>query len=233
MGADFPKVLARVGGKELVRHVLDNTVGVCSDPTIVVGYGADKVRAALGGKYRYIEQIGQHGTGHAVVAARDALIDIPMTNLVVLYGDHPLITGDMVARLARIREEAGAAVAMGTISLPDFDNDRAVFFHFSRVARGADGEITHTIEFKDATDEEKKITEVNPAYYCFDPVWLWANIGRLKNENVVGEYYLPDMVKIALVDGRRVVSAPVAFCEGMGANTPAELAVVERQLLRT
>lgn len=230
MGGDFPKVLAKAASKELVRHVLDRTASVCPTPTIVVGYGASEVRAALGAKYRYVEQVGQRGTGHAVAAAGEVLKDVPMTSLAVLYGDHPLITGEMVRGLATMREAVGAAVAMGTIALPDFEGDRAGVFHFSRVVRDAGGKITHTVEFKDATEEEKKITEVNPAYYCFDPAWLWANIGRLKDENAAGEYYLPDMVKIALADGRTVVSAPVAPHEGMGANTPAELAIVERYL---
>ncbi len=228
MGGDFPKVLRMASGKELVRHVLDRTAAVCPNPTIVVGYKGDEVRAALGGRYRYVEQVGQRGTGHAVLAAREVLIGESMTSLVVLYGDHPLITAEMVRGLVTMREASGAAVAMGTIALPDFVGDHATFIHFSRVIRGKGGTILRTVEFKDATDEEKKITEVNPAYYCFDPVWLWANISRLKDENAAGEYYLPDMVKIALADGRTVVSAPVDPYEGMGANTPQELEIVER-----
>ena len=106
----------------------------------------------------------------------------------------------------------------------------AMFSHFSRVLRDEKREIAGSVEFKDATDEEKKITEVNPSYYCFEAAWLWDNLDALKNENAAKEYYLTDLQKMAFEQQRKIVGVDIAPLEGMGANTPEELEIISKFL---
>ena len=100
-----------------------------------------------------------------------------------------------------------------------------------RIIRNADGSVNRIVEFKDASEEERKITEINPSYYCFDTKWLWENIGKVKPNNAAKEYYLTDLLGIATMQGHKVYSVEVKNpFEGMGVNTPEELAVVENYL---
>ena len=115
--------------------------------------------------------------------------------------------------------------------LPDFEDWRAGLRHFGRIIRDENGEVLMNIEYKDATNAEKLITEVNPAIYAFDAKWLWDNIENIKNENMQGEYYLTDLIKLARESGGRVEAVPVFnILEGLQPNTKEELATLERIL---
>lgn len=230
MGGDRPKVLKEVGGKPLIAHVLEKIAPLCGKPIVVIGFKGEEVRSALGDACDYVEQPEQLGTGNAVACACTAL-PADAETVLVLYGDHPLVTRETAERLITARREAGAALSLATITVPDFAGDNLSFMRFSRVMRDGAGNIARTVEFKDATENERLIREVNPAYYCFDARWLRENIGRLRNENAAGEYYLPDMLRFAIADGLRVTSISIAPSEGMGANTPEELALLEKYLI--
>lgn len=229
MGSDGPKVLVRAKDKPLIEYVLDAARPFCETPIVVVGHKGDEVRRALGNACAYVEQREQLGTGNAVACALP-MVPADAETIVVLYGDHPLVSQGTIAELIAARKHEGAVLSMATITVPDFEGDNACFARFSRMIREENGEIMRTVEWKDATDEEREIREVNPAYYCFDAAWLRGNISRLNNENAAGEYYLPDMLRIAIADGEPVAAIAIRPEEGRGANTPEELAAVERYL---
>jgi bifunctional UDP-N-acetylglucosamine pyrophosphorylase/glucosamine-1-phosphate N-acetyltransferase len=98
------------------------------------------------------------------------------------------------------------------------------------VIRTPSGELIKVIEVKDASDDEKKMTEVSPSFFCFDPSWLWANLHLVKQDSIKKEYYLTDMVNIALAQNKNVITMPVSPVEAMGANTPQEIAIVSGYL---
>ncbi|MBI5220405.1 MAG: NTP transferase domain-containing protein [Candidatus Liptonbacteria bacterium] len=231
MGGDLPKVLTPVHGRPIIECLLANVQPVCPRPTIVVGFKGEEVIARLGNSYQYAWQREQLGTAHAVGSAREVIQQIPgLSTLVVLYGDHPLVTAATVRALAAAREGANAVAAMTTVQLPDFEGDRCIFRDWSRVIRDAQGKIIKVVEVRDATAAELQVTEVNPSFYGFDPAWLWATIDRVGNQNAKGEYYLTDMVSLALADDQKIVTVPLGPEEAMGANTPAEVAIVEAHL---
>jgi bifunctional UDP-N-acetylglucosamine pyrophosphorylase / glucosamine-1-phosphate N-acetyltransferase len=231
MKSDSPKVLIEAKGKALIEHLLNNIEPACARPTIVVGYKGEEVIAHLGAdRYEYVWQKEQLGTGHAVAAAKANLSGKNFESIVVLYGDHPRVTATTVSTLIEARIKNDATIGMGTIVIPNYEGDYKLFDRFSRVLRDEKGEVIGSVEFKDASDLEREITEVNPSYYCFDAEWLWNNIDSLENRNASGEYYLPDLVKRAFDQAKKVVAVPVDPVEGMGANTPEELEIISRYL---
>ena len=120
---------------------------------------------------------------------------------------------------------------MATVTLPDFNDWRSGLNSFGRIIRGADGRIEKIVEYKDASEEEKKIKEVNPALYAFDANWLWENIPELKNENAQKEYYLTDLVKMAFEQNKKIETIKVSnVIEGLQPNSKQELEMLENML---
>ena len=99
--------------------------------------------------------------------------------------------------------------------------------NFSRIIRDKEGRIIKDVQWKDATDAETKVTEVNPCYFCFEAKWLWRNLELLKNENAQNEYYLTDLIKIAREEGEEIDSIEIAPHEALGANTERELEILK------
>lgn len=224
MQSDKPKVLSLLHGRPLISHLLDHVKesGVTTNPVLVVGVGREEVMKEVGDGYRFAVQVEQLGTGHAVSCAKPFL-EHSNTNVLVLYGDMPYISAQTIANLARTHEESGAVLTMGTVPVPDFEEWRAGFYDFSRVVRDADGAIVRTVEKKDATEEELTIKEVNPAYFCFNSAWLWEHLRGLSNRNAQGEYYLTDLVGIAVAEGQKIASVPLDPKEAIGVNTREHL----------
>lgn len=228
MGGDYPKVLAEVRGRSMVERLLLGIRPACSKPTIVVGYKGEEVIARLGNEYEYVWQKEQLGTGHAVASAKEVLEPLPISTLVVLYGDHPLVTEKTVESLAALRETSGAAIAMGTVTVPNYEGEFKIFSNWGRIVRSEEGAVLRIVESKDASREELNIREHSPSYFAFDPRWLWASLPKIRNQNAKGEYYLTDLVGFTIAEGRKVVTVPVRPEEAMGANTPEELEIVEK-----
>ena len=224
-----PKVLRKVGGVSLILRTLSAVRPICETPTIVVGFGADQVITATGERYHYVHQAEQLGTGHAVACAkRELAARRDIRHIIVLNGDHPFISTDMLRQLVATREESRASIVMATIVVPDFEDYRIGLNSFGRVVRNANGSVRSIVEFKDADTETRELREVNPNYYCFDPDWLWAHVEKLSNTNVAKEFYITDLVGIAVAEGARVEAFPLADPrEGLGVNTPEELASAE------
>src|SRR3989344_9242861 len=178
MESPDPKALVKVGGKAMIRHLLHSIEksGIDPRPVIVVGYEKEKIISELGEKYDFVVHTEQLGTGHAVLSTQEFLKD-KTDHVMVLPSDHPFVSPETIKKLADTHLTSGAKITMATIKLPDFEDWRAAFYKsFSRIIRNDEGKVVRDVQFKDANEEEKKITEVNPIYFCFEAVWLWEKI---------------------------------------------------------
>ncbi len=194
-------------------------------PIIIVSPDNKEMIAAALKKYEvsYAIQEKQLGTGHAVASAKDC-IDPRAKNIFVLNGDHPFYKVETISNLPLNHQ---GVLSMITVALPDFEDWRSVFYHLGRVVRDEEGNAKGIIEFKDATDEEKKILEINLNCFCFNKEWLFSHIGNLNNQNKNGEYYITDLIKIAFNEGHKVKVFSIPPQEGMGINSPDELKIAE------
>ena len=234
MKSELPKVLHEVKGTPIIRRLLSSIEPVCSRPTIIIGHKGQEVIAATGGKYNYVEQKEQLGTGHALQCARGSLQNAGYSAIVVLMGDHPLVQAATIENMVKEHTASKAAITLATAVTPDFLGLNATFNNFGRIIRNEKGFVARIVEYKDATEEERAVKEVNIGYYCFDADWLWENIDRLGNNNASKEYYLTDMVKIATDQGLPVAAHIIAdTSECLGINSPEQLMIVERALEAT
>jgi bifunctional UDP-N-acetylglucosamine pyrophosphorylase/glucosamine-1-phosphate N-acetyltransferase len=199
-------------------------------PAVVVGYGREQVQAALGERAVYAAQEEQLGTGHAVMQAADALRG-KADRVIVLYGDMPLVRSETLADLVALFEESAAtdptrplAASMITIHRDDPQG-------FGRIVRNEAGDVLRIVEEADCTPAQKRIRELNTGIYCFDAAWLWDNLDKIQ-VSAKGEYYLTDMVEIAVDQGRRVVTVDVVAEEAYGVNTRSHLAIAAKVLRR-
>lgn len=230
MHSEYPKVLHIIEGKPIILHILETVTKICEKPTLVVGYRGEEVIEITGNQYHYVWQKQQLGTGHAVQQAKDDLKNAGFNGIIVLYGDHPFVSSDTLHRLVDCfnQREPNTALCMTVFTVPNFENEFRVFYKYGRISRDEPGKIVGTIEFKDATEEQRAWREVNIGYYCFDAVWLWENISKLDNKNNAKEYYLTDLVKMAVDQGKKIRSIEISHpIEGMGVNTQEELEAVE------
>lgn len=214
----WPKVLTPLKGRPLIAYLLDEVkkIETKQPPVIVVGFMQEKVRQELGNSYLYAVQEQQLGTGHAVAMAKNL---VTAENVVVLYGDMPFISAESLNNLVQTQELTGDMLSMFTATVKDFIGPAKPLEKYGRIIRAPNGDILKITEFKDCTEEEKQIKEVNPGVYCFNSRWLWENIGRLNKQNSQGEYYLTDMLEIAVEQGERVNSLPINPREVLGVNT--------------
>lgn len=234
MRSDEPKALAMLKKKPFLQHILDTIakLNLKIKPIIVVGHKKERIFEVIGNDQKYAHQEEQLGTGHAVQSARH-IADKEHEIVVVLSTDQPLISTETIERIIATQKNKKPTMTIGTVILPDFDDWRAGLMHFGRILRDENGQVLMNVEFRDATDEEKKITEVNPALYAFDAPWLWENLKELKNNNSQNEYYLTDLVKIARKQGRKIETVPVVnLIEGLQPNTREELEALENFMLQ-
>lgn len=226
---ELPKALVLLRGKPLISYLLDSIEksGVCDKPVIVVGKGADLVKKELGSTYTYVPQAEQLGTGHAVMCAKDKL-ESKCQNILVLYGDQPLITSETINRLVDTHLADGQVLTIGTVKVPDFNDWRAGFYDFGRINRDAAGNMIGIVEKKDATAEQWNIKEINPGYYCFKADWLWQNLDKLKNNNAQKEYYLTDLISLACEQRQKIETVAVEPKEALGVNTEEQLVLLEK-----
>lgn len=227
MKSKVQKTLLPVGGKPILQHMIEAVKASEVDgvPVVVVGPDREQICKAFGQTCEYVVQDEPLGTGHAVMKTKEAVQDADA--LVVLYGDHPLFTPQTLKALAELHEEKNSVMTMMTTVVPSFEDWYQTFTHWGRVVRDPHGHIIGIREYKDAMDSERAIREVNPAMYCFQTKWLWENISQLKNINAKGEYYLTDLVELAVAQGHDIPTLQVPPEEAIGVNTPEELAIAE------
>ena len=238
MQSELPKVLHTAGEITLIDHVLTQLSPLCAYPTLVIGHGGEAVLAATHNRHQYVWQHEQKGTGHAVAVTKDALTTpdyAHIEEIIVAPGDQPLVRTETIARLAQEHRANTAPISLVSLMLPHFnetlEHNYSVYLHHGRIVRNRAGDITGIVEYKDATKDERALTEVNLSYYCFDAAWLWQHIDTLKNANTQGEYYLTDLIADARANNETIHAITITNpTEGLGVNTPEQLAVVEAQL---
>jgi bifunctional UDP-N-acetylglucosamine pyrophosphorylase/glucosamine-1-phosphate N-acetyltransferase len=216
------KVLHRAGGMPLVEHVVNTAAHLTGEENVVVvvGHQAEEVKSALADRdVRFVLQKEQRGTGHAVMACRDAVEHAGL--LVVLYGDCPLLSEATLRRLIAVHEKNGAAATLITTRLADPTG-------YGRIILDERGNVKAIVEQKAAAPEQLAVDLINPGMYCFRSDLLWKHIGEIGTANPAGEYYLTDMVEILNRAGHTVAAMESADAsELLGINTRVELAEVD------
>lgn len=230
MQSDEPKALALFRGKPFLQHVLDTIKKLDPKikPIIVVGYKKERIKEALGDKQIYTEQHEQLGTGHAVMSAKKA-IDSEHDMVLVISVDQPTISKETLKNIISTQIEKNPTITIGTVVVPDYEDWRAgLYMNFGRIVRGKDGRVEKIVEFRNASEKEKKIKEVNPALYAFDAKWLWDNIDKLTMDPTRGEYKLTDIINIAFMQNKKIEAVPVvSIVEGLQPNSKKELEMLE------
>jgi bifunctional UDP-N-acetylglucosamine pyrophosphorylase/glucosamine-1-phosphate N-acetyltransferase len=222
-----PKVLHRLGGRALAQHVIDTVAGISARSVVVItGHGAQAVEAGLcapaGVVLKYVRQQPQLGTGHAVQQALPMLSDDGVT--LVLSGDVPLTQTDTLQALLDL--SAGERLALLTLDMADPSG-------YGRIVRSDLGDVRAIVEQKDATPEQRAITETYSGIMAVPTRLLRVWLTRLDNQNAQGEYYLTDVVKFAVADGAPVRAHRIDDAvQVAGVNSPVQLAALERAYQR-
>ena len=226
MKSRLPKVLQRLAGRPLLGHVLSTAAQLDARSAVVVtGHGADQVEPAMAAAYqggsmalKFVRQEPQLGTGHAVQQAVPALAGDGM--VIVLSGDVPLTQADTLRALVDAAD--GQRLALLTVRLPDPTG-------YGRIVRGEDGTVRRIVEHKDASEAERAIDEIYSGIMAVPARHLAGWLARLTNDNAQGEYYLTDVVAMAVDDGVPVVAHCIADpVQVAGVNSPLQLAELER-----
>ena len=221
-----PKVLHEIGGKPILAHVIAAAQKVvpAEDIFVIIGHEAERVHEAVAGTgVNFVVQAEQRGTGHALMVAREALAGYDQ--IIVLYGDAPLITAKTIRRVSEFH---AAQKAMMTLLSADLENP----YGYGRVIRkGGRVEVQAIVEEKSATPQQKKIREINSGLYAFDAPSLYQNIDQLSTANPHGEYYLTDMAAVLRRARKKVVAIKTLDAgEVLGSNTRAEMMMLDAWL---
>ncbi|WNV05968.1 bifunctional UDP-N-acetylglucosamine diphosphorylase/glucosamine-1-phosphate N-acetyltransferase GlmU [Candidatus Methylospira mobilis] len=222
MCSDIPKVLHRIGGKTMLRHVYDLA---CQQGqgrgliNIVYGHGGERIlEASRAFEADWTLQKEQRGTGHAVLQAVDWIMDD--SAVLILYGDVPLLEAKTVTKLLALTEASPLALLTVKLAQP---------YGYGRIVRDLRGEVICIVEEKDADDIQKGITEVNTGIMAVRGVNLKSWLGRITDNNAQGEFYLTDIIGLAVQDGVTVATMePADAAEVMGINNREQLAHLER-----
>ena len=227
MQSALPKVLHQVAGRSMLGHVLAvaDTLGAANTVVVLAEDTIEPVRATFGPRYHYVTQRERLGTGHALLQAQPLVANQP-GDVLVLYGDSPLLQAATAQRLLAARREQSALLA-----LLSFQADPPT--GYGRVLRDANQQVLALIEERNATSEQKAIREANSGFMAFDGAWLWQALPQVPRNPLNGEYYLTDVVAMAVEAGGAgsaiAVDTPDQR-EAWGCNDRVQLAQAEQVL---
>jgi bifunctional UDP-N-acetylglucosamine pyrophosphorylase/glucosamine-1-phosphate N-acetyltransferase len=240
MRSTLPKVLHPLAGLPLLAHVLKAVEALPATPLlapfatriethrpiVVLGHQAEQIEALFGKRCIYALQKEQLGTAHAVQAAQDAVdsLDPLPDTVLVCYGDTPLLSGELLARVLVEHLSSKATITFLT-AITDEPTD------YGRVVRDSSGQVREIVELKRATEEQKHIREVNSGVYCFERKWLWPTL-QLLPRNAAGEFFLTDVIARASAQGRKIATVCGPLDDTMGINDRVQLAQAEQVLRR-
>ncbi len=219
MYSDLPKVLHTLAGKPMVQHVIDaaNELGA-SQVHLVYGHGGDLLKKTLSDdKLNWVLQAEQLGTGHAMQQAAPFFADDE--DILMLYGDVPLISVETLTRLREAKPQGG--IGLLTVVLDDPSG-------YGRITR-ENGNVTGIVEHKDASDEQRQIQEINTGILIANGADMKRWLSRLDNNNAQGEYYITDIIAMAYHEGREIAAVhPARISETDGVNNRLQLSRLER-----
>jgi len=221
MKSDLPKVLHPLCGKPMLWHVLEAVKAVTTEkPVVIVGHGAEQVISFVGETANCIRQKPQLGTAHATLQA-ESLLKGESDVVIVAYGDMPLLQGTTFRRLVESQRDHTGPFSLLTVMAEDPRG-------FGRIVRSPKGEVEAIVEEAVATPDQLNIHELNAGVYCFQAEWLWNALPRIQKNPLKGEYYLTDVVELAVKD-HLTVQAVVHddLFETIGINTRVDLADAE------
>ncbi len=226
MKSSLPKVLHPLAGKPMILYSIDAVRSLgCDQVALVVGYGADQVRQVVGHHVTFVEQSEPRGTGHAVLQARETLKG-KADDILVLYGDMPLLQAKTLKQLVELKSRSRATIAMLTVHSRDS-------MGFGRIVRTREGRVSAIVEEADATPEQRAIQELNCGVYAFDGRWLWEHLPLLKPNGTKQEYYLTDLIGMAVEEDCPIEAIPLEdVTQVIGINTRVHLARAQA-ILRT
>jgi bifunctional UDP-N-acetylglucosamine pyrophosphorylase/glucosamine-1-phosphate N-acetyltransferase len=225
MNSEIPKVLHRISGKPIVEYVIQTAGRLKAKRIIlVVGHKWEQTKDLIDRyKVEFVIQEKQLGTGHAVMQTQKLLSDFN-GDVLILYGDVPLLTAETLKKLLEEHRKKKVAATVLTAILDDPS-------HYGRIIRDKDGMVQEIVEVKDASADQIKVKEINTGIVCFDRAALFSALNRVTNDNKQGEYYLTDTIKILReqnlkIDGMKTIDP----AETLGINSPEELGKMERIL---
>ena len=224
MNSALPKVLHRLAGRTMLEYVVGavQAAGVAL-VVVVVGHGADQVERNLPVGAESVRQADQLGTADAVLSARHLLhADRSLIDVVVAYGDCPLLTDAIFRAVIERRRQTGAAIALVMTTAEDPKG-------YGRVIRDADGLVQSIVEEAAATPSERSVSDINAGVYCFAADWLWDALPRVQ-PSVTGEYFLTDLIGMARRSSRIVQSIEASADVTSGVNDRLQLARADRML---
>jgi bifunctional UDP-N-acetylglucosamine pyrophosphorylase / glucosamine-1-phosphate N-acetyltransferase len=224
---DLPKVMVKLDGQPMLGRVLRLAKNIRPKRIIlVIGYHKEMVMDYVSREFadlpiEFVVQEKQLGTGHAVLQAQDLLTDFD-GDVLILSGDVPLLKEETIQKLIDYHTTREKTLSMLTVDVPAPTG-------YGRIIRDEVGHLDKIVEEKDATEEEKKITEINPAIYLVEKIALFNALNHISDHNAQGEYYLTDIVSILKYDDAKMgVVLAEDYRETVGVNTPEELAQAEK-----
>jgi len=225
MKSDKPKVIFELAGKPMINRVVDTANKINSDLiAIVVGYKKEQVIDVVpnNDNIKFVEQVEQNGTGHAVMVTENTFIDFE-GDVFILCGDVPLLRYETLQKIQSHHHLKNASCTVLTAVMDDA-------LKYGRIVRNTSGNVLRIVEYKDATEKEKEIKEINTGIYCFDAKDLFASLKKINNKNNQNEYYLTDTLEI-LNDQNKLVTSVILddMVEASGVNSKEQLADLEQE----